>query len=262
MKTFLEKTFTKNKKGSHVDWAISMGIFLVYIIGMFILLRPGITPVYKPEGLLEILENEFSEEVMWEVKEIPIILQEDCRGELDGERWNGPSIELDHSKDWKFSDAINPKPTEGVKWGNGVLSCSSDTCERRIKKPPGNEYDVVYYPTKKKWGTSDLILDARPSTEGYCDKVTLGASTTKVGVNDKWLAGLRSEDYEKLKEDWDFPDDKEFSIYYGEDGGDFIKLIGAEEPLGINVFTKEFKTQYVNQDGGITIPLIINLRAW
>jgi len=42
-----------NKKGTHVDWVISMGIFTVYIFALFIFLRPGIKPVYRPVTLLD-----------------------------------------------------------------------------------------------------------------------------------------------------------------------------------------------------------------
>ena len=43
-----------SKKGStHVDWAISMGIFLTYILTMFILIQPGIEPIQKNDQLIE-----------------------------------------------------------------------------------------------------------------------------------------------------------------------------------------------------------------
>lgn len=44
------------KKGaSHVDWAISMSIFLVYVLLMFIFLKPGSQPVYNENTLLNIV---------------------------------------------------------------------------------------------------------------------------------------------------------------------------------------------------------------
>ena len=61
-----------NKKGTHVDWVISMGIFIVYVFALFILLRPGIKPVHRPVTLLNVLEEGFREEVMWTVKVVPL----------------------------------------------------------------------------------------------------------------------------------------------------------------------------------------------
>lgn len=42
------------KKGAtHVDWAISMGIFLIYVLLMFIFLKPATEPTYNGNTLLE-----------------------------------------------------------------------------------------------------------------------------------------------------------------------------------------------------------------
>ena len=48
-----------NKKGGHVDWVISMGIFIVYIFALFILIRPGVRPIYRPVTLLNNLQENF-----------------------------------------------------------------------------------------------------------------------------------------------------------------------------------------------------------
>lgn len=53
-----------NKKGDgHVDWIISIGIFLVYLLGMFVLIKPGVMPVYDYDTLLDIVEEHFKEDV-------------------------------------------------------------------------------------------------------------------------------------------------------------------------------------------------------
>lgn len=248
-----------NKKGSHVDWAISIGIFLVYLIGLFILLRPGVTPVHKPEGLLNILEDRFNEEVMWEVREIPIILQKDCRGEFIGGSWYGPSIELKVSDDWKFSSVITPKPNDGVEWSNGVLRCSREICEYKIEKPKLEiGYTVIYYPNKKKWGPPDLVLETIPEKKDYCE-VILGASISKFGINRGWLGELKSKDYNDLKDEWGFPEDKDFAIYENDLNN---KINGAEViPQGVNVFSKEIKTNFLSNRGELDSVTII-IQVW
>ncbi len=46
------------KKGAtHVDWAISMGIFLVYVLLMFIFLKPATEPTYSETSLLDIVHS-------------------------------------------------------------------------------------------------------------------------------------------------------------------------------------------------------------
>lgn len=252
-----------NKKGDHVDWAISMGIFLIYLIGLFILLRPGVTPVYKPEGLLQILENKFEEKVMWEVREIPLIVKL-CKGEAIGEDISFNIIEVeDESKNFVFSKIkdSNEKYISEIKCGvnlDGELPIISG------KKV----YYFTYHQAEPNKKNSDLNAECNPyDDEEHCI-ISLGASITKEGVNIEWLNKLKPEEgkeeevYTQLKKDWAFPEDKEFSIYYGETEKDLKKLIGAKEPQGVNFFIKQFKTQKVSSSGEITIPLIINIRVW
>jgi len=44
------------KKGaSHVDWAISMGIFLIYVLLMFVFLKPATEPAYSETSMLDMV---------------------------------------------------------------------------------------------------------------------------------------------------------------------------------------------------------------
>lgn len=252
-----------NKKGDHVDWAISMGIFLIYLVGLFILLRPGVTPVYKPEGLLQILENKFEEKVMWEVREIPLIV-ELCKGESIGEEIKLNIIRVeDEAENFAFSKIkdSNGEDIPEIKCGVAVDG-----------KPPIISNNKIYYFTYHQIEPNKKISNLNSECDPYDDDkhciISLGASITKEGVNMDWLnelkpdAGKEKEIYDQLKKDWDFPEDKEFSIYYGETEKDLKKLIGANEPQGVNFFIKQFKTQKVSSSGEITIPLIVNIRVW
>ncbi|MEK6904300.1 MAG: hypothetical protein AABW87_01780, partial [Nanoarchaeota archaeon] len=65
-----------NKKGDvHVDWAISMGIFLISVIALFVIFKPGIKPIYKETVLLDIVEDEFRKNVTWTVKKLPVFIE-------------------------------------------------------------------------------------------------------------------------------------------------------------------------------------------
>ena len=46
----------------HVDWAISMGLFLLYTFLLFIMIKPGAEVEHKPDSLFTIMENNFFEE--------------------------------------------------------------------------------------------------------------------------------------------------------------------------------------------------------
>lgn len=57
------------KKGvSHVDWAISMSLFLVFVMLTIIFLKPGTEPIYNENTLLKIIENELKEDAYYTVE--------------------------------------------------------------------------------------------------------------------------------------------------------------------------------------------------
>ena len=50
------------KGGGHVDWIISIGIFLIYLLSMFVLIKPGIIPTHDSDTLLDIIEENVRED--------------------------------------------------------------------------------------------------------------------------------------------------------------------------------------------------------
>jgi len=57
------------KKGaSHVDWAISMSIFLVYVLLMFIFLKPGSQPTYNENTLLNTVYSGLKDDTTYTVQ--------------------------------------------------------------------------------------------------------------------------------------------------------------------------------------------------
>jgi len=90
------------KKGaSHVDWAISMGIFLVFIMLTFIFLRPGTEPVYKGDMLLKVVEDGLNENGTYLLDKGFLVI--DPAIPSDGEYWiriKNPSDE-GLNPDWK-----------------------------------------------------------------------------------------------------------------------------------------------------------------
>lgn len=57
------------KKGAtHVDWAISMSIFLVYVLLMFIFLKPGSQPTYSENTLLDTVYSGLKDDTTYTVQ--------------------------------------------------------------------------------------------------------------------------------------------------------------------------------------------------
>lgn len=65
------------KKGlaTGIDWMIAMGIFLVYLSLVFVFFRPGITPVFDSETLLDIVQDNFENSTQWEITKVPIFIE-------------------------------------------------------------------------------------------------------------------------------------------------------------------------------------------
>lgn len=52
----------KNKKGAgHVDWTISIGIFIIFLLSILVFIKPVYKPAYESETLGEIIKDSFLE---------------------------------------------------------------------------------------------------------------------------------------------------------------------------------------------------------
>lgn len=66
------------KKGlSYVDWSISVGLFIVYLLVLFILLAPAFQSSYSSDYLNKILKNGLDENIELELKRFPVYVKTD-----------------------------------------------------------------------------------------------------------------------------------------------------------------------------------------
>lgn len=66
-----------NKKGiTHVDWAISMGIFIIYVSFLIIFIMPSLLRTqFDPSTLFDSFEKNFLEPIEWTVVKIPLNIE-------------------------------------------------------------------------------------------------------------------------------------------------------------------------------------------
>src|SRR3989344_1622044 len=69
------------KKGmSYIDWMISLGIFLIYLVVIFIVFKPGIAEEY-PEGYLtDIVRENIQKDASWNIIKIPLFVDSSITG--------------------------------------------------------------------------------------------------------------------------------------------------------------------------------------
>ncbi|MEK6955766.1 MAG: hypothetical protein AABW52_03840, partial [Nanoarchaeota archaeon] len=66
-----------NKKGigNEIDWIIGIGLFLLSIMAIFVLFKPGVNPVYDYDTLIGIVNDNMNNDLTWEITKIPIFIE-------------------------------------------------------------------------------------------------------------------------------------------------------------------------------------------
>ncbi len=247
------------KKGaSHVDWAISLGIFLVYILTVIIFIKPGLAPSYKADELLDYVENSLIDEVRLDIEKTPLYIEY--------------SDFEDPGDSYHF--AINENPfdvynnlimyDENLDTKKGV-DFSSNKIKFNHNGDPTGKYWFVYNPegTPKSFSQGIYELDiVNPSVYefGIAQNVT-GVSESKVlNFVDCSQEGV----YDSLKEKWNFPSDKEFEIsYYFNDESPVILCSNNIEILQqTNVYVRVLKMPVLGENGEKTKEVTFNVKVW
>ena len=66
-----------NKKGvgNEIDWIIGIGLFLLSIMAIFVLFKPGVNPVYDYSTLIDIVNENMNNNLEWEITKTPIFIE-------------------------------------------------------------------------------------------------------------------------------------------------------------------------------------------
>ena len=248
------------KKGAiHVDWAISMGLFLLYVVLLFILIKPGAEVEHKPENLFTIIENNFFPETSIIIKEVNFIVDR-CIGPGTPPEKNA-KITIDSSNnDYRFSELIDTKTgevftgsgTNGVNVGNRVsISCGKESDSFR-EISTQTIFIATSFPKKHiDFDNTDLIpiysLTCDPEDEKFC-KASLGAVNDFTGFSEEYIDNLKRIPYAELSKKWGFPLSKRFKITAIKlRNENTIEISDGTEPQeGVNVFVKEYPGVYLN----------------
>lgn len=253
-----------NKQGSHADWAISMGIFLVYILILFIIIRPGVTPVYDEDVLLDLVEEKFSEEVKWIVKMTPLFVRT-CKSDEKGEP-SSITIEDKSETPWAFTTFNlfeNNEERQASEYCIGGRSKVTLTCggaSGDIYCPFASKKIFRMYYIQNNPAHVDKLPELRIDLKGE-SKAELGSSENIEGINSDWLVALRQKGeleggYDAVKDDWKFPGSRDFSI--SKDGN---KIIGGKPYEQANIFVREWSDWEVKKNGE-KVKVRVNIQIW
>lgn len=216
-----------NKKAaSYVDWAISIAIFLTYILTIFLFIKPGYTPLYTKE-ILSIVKENFEKDTYWTIKKIPLFVEK-CK-------LTNPEQEF---------IIINVK----IKQGDYELTSKNLPLKFKPGTPTTKQlYYLTYSPNKNN--NLELELETQ---HGTCN-AELGLIKEITGISQKKLNNLPS--YKELKEKWNFPRDFSISINNKQITNN------PEPPQNINIFVKEYNEKILNPDGTYK-KITLNIKTW
>lgn len=261
-----------NKKGlAYVDWIISLSLFIVTVLMIFAFLRPGVEPTFESKDLINIVERNFLGENSWEVVSIPVAIQN-----IEN---NSYSVILEHTglSEWNFIGytstqnldnlhiiATNTSSEISITCKAGYYNCKTEI------SPGGQSTPGIYVISiEKDWVGPNKVfeMEDRCSLQGPPDSCVyvLGSKEIFIGLSEKRIYDLvtGSATYADKKEDWNFPDSREFSIYLDYMNGTLIKVTSPEfEPSDQkNVFVKVISMSILKSNGE-RIPARINIRIW
>ena len=133
-------------------------------------------------------------------------------------------------------------------------------------------YELTFHQTNKNPESPEFTFGCFKAKDGNEEQLNMGGSTAICdyalgatedikGINPTWLEELKSLDYENLKNDWDYPENKEFAIYHKLSGQPEEKVVGNDPFQETNVFVREIKYWLLDKESN-RIPITIYIRVW
>ncbi len=277
------------KKGvSHIDWIVSMGLFIIYVLVLFIFIRPGYQIINEGNILLKIVEDNFKEQAYWTMIKIPLFINtlnadsscidqnsgnyktpQHCSGDICYVRVNFPYEDIALNFNGLFiRDKNNNYLQSDVSdtCGSPNAVCNLDFGAEGLT--PGETesfiYTLFYNETIDYSLSQDPIFKPEYKCNPPCNPMNgplpcftyiFGVSENIVGISENKLGGV---DIAK-----DYPTVREANLKIFDKDGNEIKSLGTktEPPININVYVRQWNDWILNINGTIK-PVTVNIRGW
>tara|TARA_Y100000310_G_C20476336_1_gene712599 strand:- start:71 stop:808 length:738 start_codon:yes stop_codon:yes gene_type:complete len=244
-----------NKKGaSHIDWVVSIGIFIVYILILLVWIKPSYKPVFEEDVLIGIVRDNIEETYTIEVDKTLIVL-------------NGCNINSKHN--FNLNNHV-PGLSSGdftvLRVSDGLVADYKGTLTVKTYTTGKNSYWIIN--SDKSYDSSHGgDLDALPEAE--CSSVQSGETITKKGLSGFALPSIGAN-----AATWGFPTSREFKILLQDIYGEKIVCYNKEGSLtkvacdefeadsGASVFVGEWRYNVIKNEFGDTDPVIVTIQVW
>jgi|TARA_Y100000310_G_scaffold38954_1_gene36549 hypothetical protein len=253
------------KGASQVDWAISMGIFLIYVLGLLVFLRPGIQPVLENNLLISIIQDNLEEEVNVKLKRTPLFINISDNTKKSPPPSGSYKLEINdplpfEGKEEEF--ALLDKDNNFVNFD--LTSGKKLRFDGLVKKGELNLFWLLFL-ENDSYNNLNPIEDADINNEKNFS-YSYGVTEEIVGIDyDKLI--LLDQNVDRLKEKWNFPKSKDFSIIlinttssqYNQSSVVF-SYNEKKETQQTNVFVREWKSWIISNQGRLS-GVIFNVRV-
>ncbi len=259
------------KKGTtHVDWAISIGIFLIYVLGLFIFLKPGLEPVYKNEILEEIVDGNFFEEVNLIVERKPLYIDNADTGGDDVEvriesRLPFLITQYNENEFTLYDENFVELPLDIENNFNGMKFRANIKSGKRnifwlVNSEETSPISLEGMPVEIIVSPDDEVNPTFDYSFGVTEKI-VGISSIKL-QNFFDYYGDDQLKYGDLKEKWNYPSFKDFAISYSDEDGLVESYSPEDIPAQTNVFARNVRHFLIDSKGDSIKEVEFNFRIW
>ena len=231
------------KRGtSHIDWVISIGIFIVYVLLLLVWIKPGYEPVFEQDTLVSIVKNNIEKDHGVEVLKTLVV----ASGCAAANGYYNFDLDVNDFKAVKLSDGVEVgyRPNGDIEiYGTGK-----------------NEYWVI--------SSEDFSYGSNPGPLGTlapidCTSVSIGENVAKKGLSGFSLPGFNPSN-------WGFPSSREFKIILTNFGGSDIcysktgsvNCDSFEPDSNVPVYSNEWRYNVVVNENGDLEPVLITILIW
>jgi hypothetical protein len=241
-----------NKKGlSHIDWVISFGVFVIFVLLLFIWFGPSLTTEFSDEYLGEIASQGFKDASYHEVYNYPIFFEV-------GSDFNNGRIEINGMESLGINDENISLIDDSGNVING-LRIVGDVLKFQTSVSFPGIYSYNMY-------ISDYFTNAHTSGSGgfVAHNATLGVGERLYGFSSKRFEDLSLLDYVDFKDELNYPSNRDVSVYV-YDSLDFSTILydyNVSEPTeNDNVYVVSWSDLLINETGGME-HITVLVKTW
>nr|MBI4156141.1 hypothetical protein [Candidatus Woesearchaeota archaeon] len=254
-----------SKGASHIDWAISMGIFIIYIMSLLIFVQPGLEETSDRTILLTILESGFKDYTYHDLEKTPLFIN---TSSSDGNYkfqiiFNNNFPFTGNEEDFTLTDKDNSQ----VPFDLNLNANSNMNFDVAIK---GNNFKNLFwllYMQDANYDNLPVSQDQRIILQESNNQFNykFGTVETISGINQEKLDLLKQET--DLRKRFNYPETNGLMINvidsasFNYQESDIIYIFKTSDPDEENIFVKDIKDTILLKDG-TKKEVVINFRVW